>query len=84
MRTTWKYYYEQVNGLVFVVDSIMDKSELWEVRDTIHQVLAETRDMKTPILILANKQDLPNAMADQKMWEELSLDSESMKRKLRI
>lgn len=36
MRTTWKYYYEQVNGLVFVVDSIMDKSELWEVRDTIH------------------------------------------------
>ena len=36
MRTTWKYYYEQVNGLVFVVDSLMDKSELLEVRDTIH------------------------------------------------
>jgi len=24
MRTTWKYYYEQVNGLVFVINSLMD------------------------------------------------------------
>ena len=42
MRSTWKYYYESVNGLVFVIDSTIcnTKPELMaDIRDTIHQVL---------------------------------------------
>ena len=46
MRNTWKYYYESVNGLVFVIDSTLFAKEahMNEVRDTVHRVLAETRD----------------------------------------
>ncbi len=46
MRNTWKYYYEAVNGLVFVIDSTLFSKEahMNEVRDTVHRVLAETRD----------------------------------------
>ena len=51
---TWKYYYETVNGIVFVLDS-SNKEQLDDVRDMLHQVLSETHDHKLPILIFANK-----------------------------
>jgi len=35
MRNTWKYYYETVNGIIFVVDS-SNKEEMVEVRETLH------------------------------------------------
>ena len=46
MRNTWKYYYETVNGLVFVIDSTLFNKDahMNEVRDTVHWVLSETRD----------------------------------------
>ena len=38
MRNTWKYYYESVNGLVFVIDSTLFAKEahMNEIRDTVH------------------------------------------------
>ncbi len=63
MRNTWKYYYETVNGLIFVVDSTVAPESIAEVRDTIHSVFAETRDQAMPILVLANKQDLKAAIS---------------------
>lgn len=35
MRNTWKYYYETVNGIIFVVDS-SNKEQIVEVRETLH------------------------------------------------
>lgn len=35
MRNTWKYYYETVNGIIFVVDS-SNKEQMIEVRETLH------------------------------------------------
>ena len=54
MRNTWKYYYETVNGIVFVLDAT-NHEQLNDARETLHQVINETADMKIPILILANK-----------------------------
>ena len=57
LRNTWKYYYESVNGIIFVIDST-NRDTLGDVRDTLHQVMAETQDSQIPILVFANKQDV--------------------------
>ena len=54
LRDTWKYYYENVNGIIFVIDSA-NKEHLGDVRDTLHRVMSETMENKIPILIFANK-----------------------------
>ena len=54
LRGTWKYYYESVNGIIFVIDSTNTEA-LADIRDTLHQVMAETAETKIPILIFANK-----------------------------
>ena len=35
MRETWKYYYEAVNGIIFVVDS-SNHAQVPDVRETLH------------------------------------------------
>jgi len=54
LRKTWKIYYEAVNGIIFVIDA-SNKDAMPDVRDTLHQVITETADLKLPILIFANK-----------------------------
>ena len=54
MRNTWRYYYETVNGIIFVVDS-SNRQQMADARETLHQVMQETVDLGVPILIFANK-----------------------------
>ena len=35
LRDTWKYYYESINGIVFVIDS-SNTDQLNDVRETLH------------------------------------------------
>ena len=35
LRDTWKYYYESVNGIIFVIDAT-NKDTIQDVRDTLH------------------------------------------------
>lgn len=53
MRGVWKYYYESVNGIVFVVDS-SDEARIAEARDELHKILADSQKI-VPLLIFANK-----------------------------
>ena len=55
MRGTWQYYYESVNGIIFVVDATTSSEALAEVKEKLHQVLSETENEKIPVLIFANK-----------------------------
>lgn len=84
LRDTWKYYYENVNGIIFVIDSA-NRDHLGEVRDTLHRVMSETIETRIPILIFANKQDVQGALAYSEVRNELALAGESeLKRKIRI
>ena len=40
MRPAWKYYFEHVNGVIFVVDAA-DRERIGEVREEVHQLLGE-------------------------------------------
>ena len=84
LRATWKYYYETINGIIFVIDAT-NTDVLPEVRDTLHQVMSETADVKIPILIFANKQDMDGALAYSEIRNELALAGDSdLRRKIRI
>jgi len=60
IRAYWRNYFEETDGLVWVVDSA-DRHRLELCAQTLHQVLHEERLLGASLLILANKQDLIGA-----------------------
>ncbi|XP_065656236.1 uncharacterized protein LOC124814351 isoform X3 [Hydra vulgaris] len=66
IRPLWRHYYQGAEGLVFVVDA-SDVLRIQEAREELFSVLKDEGIEKgIPAVILANKQDLPNAL---KSWE---------------
>ncbi|XP_065679572.1 uncharacterized protein LOC100214145 isoform X2 [Hydra vulgaris] len=66
IRPLWRHYYQGLEGLVFVVDA-SDVLRIQEAREELFSVLKdEGISNGIPAVILANKQDLPNAL---KSWE---------------
>lgn len=57
LREMWAYYYDEVNGIVFVVDSV-DKDRFDEARIELQRIMLDRRLKGLPILVLANKQDV--------------------------
>eukprot|EP01006_Ploeotia_vitrea_P044298 TRINITY_DN66823_c3_g2_i3.p1 TRINITY_DN66823_c3_g2~~TRINITY_DN66823_c3_g2_i3.p1 ORF type:complete len:532 (-),score=234.86 TRINITY_DN66823_c3_g2_i3:35-1630(-) len=72
LRGYWNHYYDEVHGVVFVVDSA-DAERLGEVSDAFAQVLSERQVDGKPILVFANKQDLPGAMTAAEISQRLGL-----------
>ncbi|XP_041850883.1 ADP-ribosylation factor-like protein 14 [Melanotaenia boesemani] len=72
MRPNWKYLYPDTAGLVFVVDS-WDERRLDEARNELHRVLRNKSLTVIPLVILANKQDLPHALSPQTLCLKLDL-----------
>jgi ADP-ribosylation factor 1/2 len=62
MRSVWKYYFSSIDGIVFVVDASGDQTKLADARDELMSVLANDEAKNIPVMILANKQDLPKAL----------------------
>jgi small GTP-binding protein len=72
MRPLWCYYYKTASGFIFVIDS----NDRYLVDDSCTELhrMANEEDLKTkPILIFANKQDLPNALPLDVIKERLQL-----------
>ena len=61
-RIIWKHYYQNTNGLIFVVDS-NDKNRINEAVNEFKKLLFEDELKNCPILIMANKQDLNNVLS---------------------
>lgn len=60
MRTIWERYYSEANGVIFVVDAA-DPARLQEALVAYEQVCASPMLSQVPIMIFANKQDVPGA-----------------------
>ncbi|KAH1223722.1 ADP-ribosylation factor 1 [Glycine soja] len=58
--------FTNTQGLIFVVDS-NDRERILEARDELHRMLREDELRDATLLVLANKQDLPNALVLQKL-----------------
>ena len=72
IRTLWRHYYQDTQGLIFVVDS-NDRERIEEARDELHRMLAEEELTNAVFLVFPNKQDLPQAMTTSEVTEKLGL-----------
>ena len=72
-----------MNGVIFVIDS-SDHSRMSEVRDELHQILGIVIG-EVPLLLIANKQDIPGALSYFELRDQLALHGDYEKRgKIRI
>lgn len=86
VRPLWGHFYQNVHALIFVIDS-SDRDVVDEAHDTLHRLLMEfgrksfcdrnrcPQLLTAPVLIFANKQDLPGAMSTSFITERLGLHS---------
>ncbi len=72
-RALWHYYFENNDGLVFVLDS-SDAERLTEAREELQSMLADDRLRDSAVLVLANKQDLERAESPANLVGHLGLD----------
>uniref|UniRef100_A0A8C6U139 ADP-ribosylation factor-like protein 6 n=1 Tax=Neogobius melanostomus TaxID=47308 RepID=A0A8C6U139_9GOBI len=71
LRNNWKYYLDEVQALVFVVDST-DKERLPEAAKALKRILTDKVE-GVPLMVLANKKDLPNSMTIREIANQLNL-----------
>lgn len=74
IRPLWRHYFQNTQGLIFVVDS-NDRERIGEAKDELMRMLTEDELRDAVLLILANKQDLPNAMNAAEITDKLGLHS---------
>jgi len=72
IRTLWRHYFDNTEGVVWVIDSA-DAERINEAKEELHRVLGEEQLAKAPLLIFANKQDLPNALKVAELHERLEI-----------
>jgi len=72
LRNLWRHYYENTQGLIYVVDS-NDTERLEECREALNEVISDEAMHGVPVLIYANKMDLPNALTVPQISERLGL-----------
>ncbi|ESO82278.1 hypothetical protein LOTGIDRAFT_135017 [Lottia gigantea] len=74
IRQLWRHYYANSQGLIYVVDST-DKSRMLEAREELTNICKDPDMTGVPVVILANKQDLPGALKTSEVAERLGMAS---------
>jgi small GTP-binding protein len=73
IRPLWRHYYQNTQGLIFVVDS-NDRDRVEDAKEELTKMLNEDEMREAVLLVFANKQDLPNAMTAAEVTEKLGLN----------
>ncbi|XP_020270154.1 ADP-ribosylation factor-related protein 1 [Asparagus officinalis] len=72
LRTIWEKYYDEAHAIIFVIDASRPSS-FEDSKSSLEKVLRH-QDLKgAPILILGNKQDLPEAVSSEELARYLDL-----------
>ena len=83
IRPLWRHYYQNTDAIIFVVDS-NDRDridadsmhgERKSARDELQKMMVEDQLRDAVLLVLANKQDLPDALSVNEITERLGLNS---------
>jgi len=72
LRRLWRHYYAGTQGAVFVLDSA-DRGRVDAAREELRRLLEDPALHGVPLLVYANKQDLPDALTEKEAVEELDL-----------
>jgi small GTP-binding protein len=73
IRPLWRHYYDGTDAIIFVVDS-NDRERIETVTDELHKMLQFQELDKACLLVLANKQDLPNSMTTTEIMQKMGVD----------
>ncbi|KAL4496039.1 hypothetical protein ABPG72_015461 [Tetrahymena utriculariae] len=73
IRSYWRNYFEQTDGLIWVVDS-SDKMRLEDCKRELHSLLKQEKLVGATLLIFCNKQDIQGALTCEQIKEFLALD----------
>lgn len=74
IRNLWRYYYQNTQGLIFVIDA-SDRNRIKEVIEEFDAAVHSDELRDCIILIFANKQDLPNAMTSSEIVDKMKLNN---------
>jgi len=74
IRPLWRHYFQNTSGMIYVVDS-NDRDRIEEAARELRHLLNEEELKNIVLLILANKQDLPNAMTSKELSENLHMST---------
>ena len=72
LRPLWQHYFTGTQGLIYVVDS-NDEGRITESAENLHKVLSDENMRGVPVLVYANKMDLPHALTVPQISERLGL-----------
>ena len=73
MRRIWPYYYDNIHGIIMVIDSVDDdtfdesRDELW------NRVIKNEKTFGIPLIIFANKQDKDNSTSIEDIAQIMGL-----------
>ena len=70
-RQLWRNYWENIDGIVFLVDAV-DSKRFNEAKKELHNILKEDKLEDTPILILGNKIDRLQATSKETLRTQLN------------
>ncbi|XP_042863809.1 ADP-ribosylation factor-like [Penaeus japonicus] len=76
LRPLWRHYYQNTTAIIYVVDS-SDQERIKEAREELEAVLESEEVAGVPLLVMANKQDLPGALSVPQVSEGLNLQQQS-------
>ena len=74
IRILWKHYYKKTDGLIYVVDSA-DINRIEESAEILKEIMKDENLKNCPILIMANKQDLKEALSPIEITEKLGMNN---------
>ncbi|GMH42019.1 hypothetical protein BSKO_09938 [Bryopsis sp. KO-2023] len=72
IRPYWRNYFDSTDSLVYVIDSA-DRKRIEECASELGQLLEEEKLQGVSLLVLANKQDLVNALSADEVADLLNL-----------
>lgn len=74
IRPLWRYYYENIQALIFVVDC-SDTARIEDAKEEFLRMMREDQLRGVTVLVLANKQDLPNAIGCSELTNRFEMHS---------
>eukprot|EP00118_Oscarella_pearsei_P028349 m.1949 g.1949 ORF g.1949 m.1949 type:complete len:191 (+) comp8086_c0_seq1:177-749(+) len=74
IRPLWRHYFNGTDGLIYVVDSA-DSDRMEEAKEELHSILQSPDMDAVPVVVMANKQDMPNAKDPSEVIKRLGLRS---------
>ncbi|RCV44487.1 hypothetical protein SETIT_9G377700v2 [Setaria italica] len=71
LRTIWEKYYEEAHAIMFVIDAAT-ASSFEDAKSALEKVIRHEHLRGAPLLIVANKQDLPGVINDEELTKFLN------------